>query len=218
LKIAVVIPLWKRPEVTKFCFDKLIEMISKSKHEIKVTCAISEEIYESVCDKYGFDWVQVENFPLGHKINTGIKKALESEFDYLMMMNSDDVIDVRLIDEVYEPFFDKPYFGINKVTYVNFHTKEARDFTYGITCLGIAKMLRRDIVEKAFKRPGYLYKPELNRCLDDTMMDNLIRTQNVFPVLVKYEGQMAWDFKSETNIWSWDHFKNKGKAVCYSHA
>jgi hypothetical protein len=220
LKIAVVIPLWKRPEVTKFCFDGLLEMISKSKHEYTVTCAISEKYYESVCEEYGFDWVFVENEPLGNKINEAVKKALKTDCDYIMMMNSDDVIDAKLIDEFYENSFieKKPFFGINRVTYVNFYTKEARDYTYSFSCLGIGKMIRRDIVEKAFKYPGYLYKPELNRCLDDTMMDNLIRHQNVFPTLVKYDGQLAWDYKSETNIWSWDTFKNKGKEVCYKRA
>jgi len=218
LKIAVVIPLWKRPEVTKFCFDNLLTLMSKSKHEMTVTCAISEESYITMCEDYGFDYVFVENFPLGNKINTGIKKALEKECDYIMMMNSDDVIDVKLIDEVYnDSFIDNvPYFGINRVTYVNFLTKEARDFTYGFSCLGIAKMLKRDLVEKAFRTIGYLYKPELNKCLDDTMMDNLIRGLSVFPKIIKYEGQLAWDFKSETNIWTWDKFEKRGKEVCYN--
>lgn len=216
MKIRIVIPLWKRPEVTKFCFDKLQILIAESKHELAVTCVISEEEYINVCEENGFEWVWCENNPLGRKINTGIKKALDHNFDYLMMLNSDDVIHVELIDKIYEPFFDKPLFGINKVTYVNFETKEARDFTYGFTCLGIAKMIRRDVVEKAFKYPGFLYRPDLNKCLDDTMMDNLIKTQNVFPVIVKYEGQLAWDFKSEVNIWSWDYFKDRGKIVEYA--
>jgi len=214
LKIRIVIPTWKREAVTRFCFDELVKMIPKSKHEIKVTCAISEDSYRDICDEYGFEYVFVENDPLGKKINAGIKKALESEWDYLMMMNSDDVIDVSLLDEDYDQHLGKALFGVNRVTYVNFLTKEARDFTYSFSCLGIAKMIRRDVVEKA---KGNLYRPELNRCLDDTMMDNLIHSQNILPVLVQYEGQKAWDFKSEVNIWSWDHFKNRGKEVCYSH-
>ena len=215
MKIRIVIPLWKRPEVTRFCFDGLLRLIEKSKHEIKVTCVISEDDYGVMCDEYGFEWVFAKNDPLGAKINTGIKKALQSDFDYLMMMNSDDIIDVKLLDEVYEPFFDKPFFGINRVTYVKFGTTEAKDVDYGISCLGIGKMIRRDVVEKA---KGNLYRSELNKCLDDTMMDNLIHTQNIFPVIVQYKGQLAWDFKSETNIWPWEKFKNKGKSVCYKAA
>lgn len=208
MKIRIIIPLWKRPRVTIFCFDELTKLIQSSKHEIEVTCAISEEYYEGICKKYGFETVMVENFPVGNKINTGIKKALTHEFDYLMMMNSDDVIDVKLIDEVYESFFDKPFFGIDRVTYVNFYTGEAVNMEYKFSCLGIGKMLRRDVVEKM---NGNLYTPELNRCLDDTMMDNVMRTQGIMPKFVKYEGQLAWDFKSETNIWPWEKFKDKQK-------
>lgn len=212
-----MIPLWKRPLVTKFCFDELIKLISESKHDIKVTCAISESYYEVVCKAFGFGVVHAENNPLGTKINTGIKKALESEFDYLMMMNSDNVIKRELIDDVYEPFFESlnPYFGIDRVTYVNFGTTDARDFSYEFSVLGIAKMLRRDVVELAVKAGGP-YNPLRNKGLDDGMMDNLIHLK-VFPTMVKYKGQLAMDFKSETNIWPWDHFKNKGKAVCYNH-
>lgn len=216
MKIRVLIPLWKRFEVTIFCFDKLIKLIAESKHELSVTCVISEVEYIKVCEEYGFEWVFADNDPLGRKINIGIQKALDHPFDYLMMMNSDDVIHVKLLDEVYEPFFDKPLFGINRVTYVNFYTKEARDFTYGFTCLGIAKMIRRDVLVRAMKSPGFVYRPDLNKCMDDTMMDNIIKTQNIFPVLVKYEGQLAWDFKSETNIWPWDYFKGRGKIVEYA--
>jgi hypothetical protein len=131
-----------------------------------------------------------------------------------MMMNSDDVIKKELIDDYYEPFFEKKerFFGINKVTYVNFYTHEAREIVYEYSVLGIGKCIRRDVVEQL---NGKLYTPELNKCLDDTMLDNLMEIR-VFPRMVKYEGMLAMDFKSETNIWPWDKFKDKGKAVCYN--
>jgi len=190
-------------------------MIEKSKHEISVMVVLSEEYYINIVEDFGFDWEWSDNNPLGSKINHGIKESLIDDWDYLMMMNSDDVIDVKLIDEVYEPYFGKAFFGINRVTYVKFGTTEARDVTYPISCLGIGKMIRRDVVENAFKHQGYLYLPDLNKCLDDTMMDNLISNQNHFPEFVQYHGQMAWDFKSEVNIWPWDHFKSKGNPVEY---
>lgn len=199
--------------MTKFCFDGLVELIQKTKHELKVTCVISEEYYEEVCKGYGFDFVYTENDPLGAKINAGIAHAMQNEFDYLMMMNSDDIIKAELLDKYYEPFFESlnPFFGIEKVTYVNFYTKEAREYRYGFSILGIAKCIRRDVVERV---RGKLYNPERNRCLDDGMMDRMIDLK-VFPTIVPYEGMLAMDFKSETNIWPWEKFKNKGVEVCY---
>ncbi len=208
-----MIPLWKRPEVTKFCFEKLVRMITESKHEISVLCVISEEEYKATCEEFGFRWIWAENDPLGEKINKGIKESLSDKYDYLMMMNSDDVIDVKLIDFYYQTFFDSkiPFFGINRVTYVNFSTLEARDFKYDYSVLGIGKCIRRDVVEQ-FK--GEIYQGHRNKGLDDGMMDKLM-CDGILPVMVEYIGQLAWDFKSETNIWPWSHFKDKGKEVDY---
>ena len=206
--------MWKRPEVTRFCFDELIKLIAESKHQIRVLCVISESEYIPVCDSYGFNWIYAENNPLGAKINRGLKRTLEFKgWDYLMMMNSDDVIKAKLIDEYYQPFFDRheKFFGISRVTYVNFRTKEARDFDYEYSVLGIGKCIRRDVVEAI---GGDLYEPRLNKYLDDTMMSILIK-KKVFPCIVRYEGMLAMDFKSETNIWPWEKFKDKGKVVEY---
>lgn len=217
MKIQIVIPLWKRPNVTRFCFDELLKMMAESKHEYRVLCVISESCYIPVCDSYGFNWIYADNNPLGEKINKGIKRALEFKgWEYLMMMNSDDVIKPELIDKYYQPFFEskEKFFGISRVTYINFYTNEARQFDYEYSVLGIGKCIRRDVVEQM---KGNLYRSELNKCLDDTMMDNLMKIK-VYPRMVRYEGMLAMDFKSETNIWPWEKFKDKGKAVCYNPA
>jgi hypothetical protein len=192
-------------------------MVKSDKHSIDVTCVISENEYIKVCEDYGFSWVWAENEPVGKKINTGIKSTLKHPYDYLMIMNSDDVIDKKLIDDVYEPFFENlnPYFGISRVTYVNFYTKEARDIEYEFSILGIGKCIRKDIIKKLFDEQGEVYRSNLSRGLDDTMMDNMIRS-GVWPTNVPYEGQLAWDFKSEVNIHGWEKFEKKGTEVCYS--
>lgn len=213
MKIRVLIPLWKRPEVTKFCFDELEKLIAQSEHEIEVSCVLSEPEYIPICQERGFNWTFELNQPVGKKINTGIKSTLKYKYDYLMIMNSDDVIKVDLIDKYYKPFFESlnPFFGIDKVTYVNFYTNEAREFKYEYSVLGIGKCIHKNVVTSM---NGELYRSDRNNGLDDSMMDNLIRT-GVFPTFVKYEGQLAMDFKSDVNIWPWEHFKDKGTAVCY---
>jgi hypothetical protein len=216
VRIRILIPLWKRPEVTEFCFEGVKRLQAESKHEIEVSCVLSEPEFIEMCDRFKFNWVFAENLPLGNKMNQGIKSTLKFKYDYLMVMNSDNVIKTELIDEVYEPFFESlnPYFGIDKVTYVNWKTKEAREFAYEFSVLGIGKCLRRDVVEKAFKALNEVYRTELNKCLDDTMIDNMTKI-SVYPTFVKYKGQLAMDFKSEVNIWPWERFKNKGVKVDY---
>lgn len=212
MRIRVLIPLWRRPEVTRFCIGELKKI--KTSHEIAVTCVISEEEYKEFCTAEGLDWTWAENDPLGKKINQGVRRALEHEFDYLMVMNSDNVFSSKLLD-VYQPFFDKlnPYFGIARITFVNFYSFQAIDFSYEYSVLGACKCIRRDIVEKVMPS---LYPDEKNRGLDDGMMDNLIHNHRVFPTIVRYEGQLVWDYKSEVNIWPWEFFEGKGSHVEYT--
>jgi hypothetical protein len=216
LRIRVLIPLWKRPEVTTFCFKHLKRLQAESKHQIDVLCVISESEYIPVCDEYGFQWTYFENDPLGAKINAGVKRALDFEWDYLMTMNSDDVILTELIDKYYDPFFEKlvPFFGIDTVTYVQFGTDEAVEFQYegGIVILGIGKCIHRDVVEKA---KGELYESWRNKGLDDSTVFRLMK-MGIGHQTVKYDGMLAMDFKSEVNIWPWERFKDRGKKVCYT--
>lgn len=190
-------------------------MVQSTRHTIDVLCVISEDSYKAVCAEYGFDWVMTENNPVGRKINYGISQAMRYEFDYLMVMNSDSVIDPKLLDKVYEPFFDSlnPFFGISKITYVNFATREAREFEYEFSVLGVGKMIHRSVLEK-IPDP---YPDQKNRGLDDHMMDSLIKA-GYWPTIVKYDGQLAWDFKGSVNIHPWEEFAHKGTKVCYSHA
>jgi len=207
LKIQIIIPLWKRPEVTRFCFDKLKELIAAIEHEVNVLCVISEPEYAEVCESYGFNCVAYKNDPLGEKINFGIKHALEHyQFDYLMMMNSDSVIKPELF-KVYEPYFKKGelFFGVNKVTFVNFYTDEAQDYVYEFSIIGPGKMIHRNVVEEM---RGNIYKP-LNKCLDDTLMDNVLKIAKVGGKIIKYEGQLVYDIKSEVNIHPWEKFNGK---------
>lgn len=210
MRIRILIPLWKRPEVTEFCFQGVKRLQRESKHEIKVSCVISEVGFIPMCEEYGFEWMMTENFPVGRKINKGIASTLKYEYDYLMVMNSDNEIETELIDKYYDPFFESlnPFFGISKVTYVKWGTAEAVDFEYNYTVLGIGKCIRRDVIK------GDLYRNDLNKCLDDTMMDTLI-SRKIFPTFVKYDGQLAKDFKSEVNIWPWERFKDRGTKTCY---
>lgn len=205
MKIQVIIPIWKRPEVTKLCFDYLRELISSISYDVNVLCVISEPEYKEICDNYGFNHLTFSNDNLGDKINAGIKYSLiHYKYDYLMMMNSDSIIKPELF-EVYKPYLEKQekFFGVNKVTFVNFYTDEAKDYLYQFSIIGPAKMVHRSVVEQM---GGSLYKP-LNKCLDDSMMDNL--RPFAAGKIVEYEGQLVYDIKSDVNIHPWEKFDGK---------
>jgi hypothetical protein len=228
LKIQVVIPLWKRPEITRFCFQKLKKLIAETQHELGVLCVISETEYIEMCTEFGFTWIYAENNPLGDKINQGLRVALDFKPDYIMIMNSDSVVKAELLDKWYKPHFEnrEEFFGVDTVTYLDSVTGEARRMFYDFTILGVAKMIRADIVQRCLKCLGEVYRKELNKCLDNTMMDNMMRIESIdhpgkriSPKMIKYKGQLVFDVKSEVNIWPWKAFEKKGEKVeselCY---
>ncbi len=182
-------------------------MINEIEHEVNVLCVISEPEYIKICESYGFNWVAQKNEPVGSKINFGIKYALRYyKFDYLMMMNSDSVIKSELFN-IYKPLIESEhkFFGVNKVTFVNFYNDEAKDFVYEFSIIGPAKMIHRNLVEQM---KGELY-PNLNRCLDDGMMQNVFNVTKVGGKIVKYEGQLVYDIKSDVNIHPYEKFNGK---------
>lgn len=221
MKLQVIIPLWKRPHITKICFDNLKKLISEIEHEVSVLCIISEPEYIMMCNEYGFNWVFAANDPLGKKLNTGIRYALDKyKFDYLMTMNSDSVIDSKLFKKYYDDlFFKKDFFGVSRVTFINSKTWDAVDYNYGLSILGVGKCIKRELVKKAFDELGQLYRPDANRGLDDGMFDNLIKVK-ASPYIVEYEGQLVYDVKSDVNIHPFEKFEKRGLKVepCFKAA
>jgi hypothetical protein len=198
-----------------FCLRELKKLIEQIEYDVNVLCVVSEPEYVHAIELLGFNTLAYKNDTVGEKINAGIKYALDFyEWDYLMVMNSDSVIKKELFD-FYKPYFESEnlFFGVNKVTFVNWKTKEAKDFVYEFSILGVGKCIHRSVAEKL---GGNLYEHQ-NRCLDDTLMDRLMKI-GVGGTMVQYEGQLVYDIKSETNIHPWENFENRGKTVelCYS--
>jgi hypothetical protein len=214
MKIQIVIPLYRRHDVTRVCFDYLKAMIEAvPQHEFSVLCVSDEIEYYELCRSYGFEHIAFKNDPLGEKINFAIKWALErNEWDYLMTMNSDSVINPKLFFDYYDELFGvSEFFGVSRVTYVNFYTDEAVDFEYHFSILGVARCMSRDLV-KRFDEIGGMYEGFRNKGLDDSVLFNS-RKLNVKPTFVQYEGQLVYDLKSDVNIHPWEKFADKGLKV-----
>ena len=194
-------------------------MITEIDHECSVLCVVSTDEDNEVCKAFGFETLFYPNDPLGRKLNAGCLLALTDSPDYLMTMNSDSVVRKELFD-YYKPYFERreKYFGVDRLTFVDSQTGQAKDYTYDFTILGVAKCIRADVVAESFHALGCFYPDNQNRGLDNKMMDNMIRIK-AWPVMVQYGGQLVFDVKSEINIWPYSHFKNRGKEVkselCY---
>lgn len=195
--IMILLPIWGREKITELCLSNLFEL--KGRHDIEVICIVSEQWAKIRAFEYGFKYVEVENFPLGNKMNKGVEYALKFDFDYLMNLGSDDLIDDRIF-ELYEPYIEakEKMFGINKVSFFDIKTKKIKRFDYK-HMIGAGRMIRKDVLKA--KHP--IYSAEKNKCLDDNSAWNMFGTKMIE---IDCDDDIIVDIKSDENIWSFDYF------------
>ena len=141
-KILILIPVWKRPEITKICFNGLDRL--REHRSLDVLAVISEVEYIDLCNDHKVDHTFFENQPLGRKKNHGLKVALESDWDYLIEINSDDLISNKLID-IYDSCTDD-YLALRNFCFVDSVTLEVRQVE-SATAYGIGRRYSRKAVE-----------------------------------------------------------------------
>lgn len=150
IKIAVMTPVWQRRSVTKIMLKGLQRLMKyrPDAFEIKPFFAISEYYDEKLIKDSGFDYVYAENNPLGAKKNKLIDYVVKAyDFDYVMELNSDNVISNDIMD-IYEPLMLKnvPLFCPDNVAFVDVNTGQTASWhTDFIT--GAARCMSRNAVE-----------------------------------------------------------------------
>lgn len=227
MKILIYIPVYKRREITRCCYDSLKRAIlhaPKGFSFITVIVASNNED-AALAQEYGFDVVWSENKPLGRKFNTGLEYALESyNWDYLMQLNSDDVL-AGDFWQLFQEYFNRRmyFFGVDRVYFYDSDTKDMREFSYTLGC-GI-RFIRRDIVEKAgyIERNGEevfeLWEPGKNAGLDNNSSDNILARAGKMQYIARARNvprPVVVDIKSTVNIHPFSEFKG-AKRLSESH-
>lgn len=88
-KVTISTLCWKRPDV----FEMFCRNITSLNPRPQIVVAGSEgDQCEAIAKKYGCIYFQTQNKLLGKKANESVKKALETDCDYIMLTGSDDLI------------------------------------------------------------------------------------------------------------------------------
>ena len=140
----ILIPVWKRPEITEICFLGLDRL--RAHCDLEVLAVISEDSYKSRCIKHDIRYTFFENYPLGAKKKHGLKEGRKLEWDYLVELNSDNLIKNELLD-IYDQD-DSDFIGLRNFCFMNSETKEVRQICSN-TVFGIARRYSRQAIESA---------------------------------------------------------------------
>ncbi|MBL4654124.1 MAG: hypothetical protein JKY53_14865 [Flavobacteriales bacterium] len=153
MKILVYIAIWKRPEVTRICFEGVKRLIKNSNHQINCYCVVSEDWAEVMCEEFGFEYKRVKNEPLGHKMNRGLYGAMKYKWDYIMTLGSDDLISDELL-KIYEPYMNKGIglIGIDKVYFADLKNKKTKLVDYDLQIVGAGRLISREAIKDTATR------------------------------------------------------------------
>jgi len=163
MKIIILIPIWRRPELTRKCIQALRKLKPKGVELLPVMIiSNTDPDYSMNCDTcwiYKCSFSLVANKPLGFKKYIGLKDAVDKyfDYDYIMELGSDDFINPKLFDlydpDLYDPFMSEgvKFFGLNnlymysvkqdKLIWVKEYAGE--EMTYGA-----GRMIHRSVIEK----------------------------------------------------------------------
>ena len=200
-------PFWKRPEIVRE-YVRSIERLPE--HELLAIVSSEDPCYFDIKEMLpGGTWIAVsENDPLGSKKNSGMKIARNLEWDYLMELNSDSILNPAIFD-LYRPYMEKeiPFFGLKDLYVTDYATKESlfiKDYNSGMT-YGAGRMMHRSIVEDK------MWTDELQCGMDDNCRGKLEK-RGIKDVPVPSDVPMLVDLKTNTTLSHFIMLKNLGKA------
>ena len=194
--LAIILPYYKRTELTKLCFKSLERQRKKFGFTVFV-CGDDTTIVPK-----SFKVVKCDNNPLGNKLNTLLKAT--KGFDAVTVIGSDDFIS----DSVFELFntldlSKEVYYGFNNIhIYSVWHDKLATDSAYcksGHT-IGVCRLWTKPTLEKM----NYtLWTVSKENGLDGDSKRNM-NVKGIKEIILPYADHFIVDVKQDYNITSPD--------------
>ena len=205
MKIISLTAVYNRSEVTRIWAAGLKRL---PVYPVVVLSGDDPEYYQNleICKKANLYIVSYPNNPLGEKLNEVIKYMLDHfRFDYLMNIDSDDLIHPQLFG-VYKALFDQfhSFFGVNKVYFYNLKTGEIMHSTDNVWCAG--RCMSRGLLERM---KGSIYFNEDCRGLDQRSAAKIFERTRIEQELVETNGfPYVVDIKTIQNLNDWNFIQS----------
>lgn len=224
INVAAWMPIWGRHDVLKLSLAGLAAMQSRWRakgYDLNLYVAYTDPTdLNALLNYYGYPAgaKASPNEPLSDKHNALLSHILEfSSADYFLQVGSDDVF----LPEGDQLYFDAMDGGVHNVGCTSIYfmdaiKERAVEWVYderdANKLFGAGRLFSREAVEIAFEDGG-LWDRSANRSLDFISEDHLIDL-GYRPERLNEEAPYIVDIKSDTNIWSFDRYKN-GKSADY---
>lgn len=190
--LAVIVPFFKRKELTTLCFKHLERQQKKYGFSVFV-CGDNLDIVPS-----SFNIVECDNDPLGNKQNELLRHT--KEFDAVCIIGSDDFVS----DSVFELYAEldltkEVFYGFDNChVYSVWHRKLGTDLAYSKSgnTIGVGRLWTKPTLTKMDYQLWNRYK---NSGLDGDSKNRML-AKGIEEVKLSYKGHFVVDVKQDYNI------------------
>ena len=190
-KLAVILPYWNRPEITKLCFERLNEQRLKFGFDVFVS-GNNDSIVPN-----GFYTIDMLNLPLGNKLNSLV--AQTTNYNGVIILGSDDFVSDSVF-ELYQTIdtTKEVFYGFDDCHVYDAWSKQLKCGINYKDTIGVARLWTKPTLEKMNYK---LYESERNKGLDSNSKVNML-ANGIIEVSLPYNGHFIVDVKCEDNITS----------------
>lgn len=171
MKVLIYCKVWKRLKITQVCYLGILR-IQKLLHQFNIESDVlivcSESDHEALASKFGFRTLHTDNSPLGMKQNLGLVESLNYEWDYMLHMDSNNLLTDAYVDRwVVQAMMGTPQFGSN-VFHILRNTDVTRFNCKPNTLSGVGRGLSRQVLEDTYQKLGKLCDTGIKKGLDSS--------------------------------------------------
>lgn len=216
LKVCFVTGMWQRHHVFEM-FAEGVKVLQKQLcQDVNIQAAVSGSEgpkSRDLVERYGFHYVEVDNHPLSAKMNRAIEVARKISPDYCLMLGSDDLIGVKLMQR----YIEHMRTGVDFVYLTDcyfFDTVSKQGLYWGGynkpnnkgDAAGIGKLISKRLLDKI---NWNCFPPGFDKILD-TGFDKQIKNvpHSRASINLQKEGLFALDIKSEVNMTKFARWPN----------
>lgn len=200
IRPAIHTMVWKRPEITALHFENISQL------NCPVFVGVSEQWAADLCEQYGFEYIMIDNLPLGEKKIRTLELGFRSNkrWTHLIELGSDDFFHPTNMSALLNYGYDKGYdvWGVNQMYVLSEDGKKAMYLAYSpsnkIKVLGAGRIIKRTVLHHLHP----LWKADRNKGLDTVSAYKLLDNEYSIEVFLTPE-PIILDVKGKENIWSY---------------
>ena len=207
MKFLVLVPVYGRYDILKL-FAEGLNVLKEQGYDIEVLAVGSSTEDMLVCRELDFMYVNHRNI-LGEKLNAALKEAKKIDFDAMLMLGSDDILNAETLD-FYQFAFSKEYrfVGFLDCYFFNMDTKGLikwngyRGEREGEP-IGAWRCFKRDLIEEL----NWELWGNQHHSIDYTMWEKIKSCRGILKTKLR-EGMFICDLKTKANVTKFRKFDN----------